>query len=643
MKNSNIIVKAPKVEPEYKALHRVADEIQPILEVNLVTGIESVKNTVNLNEIKEAIENGRVSYLDNVINWNKFDTTLKASLVENYLQGIEGGALATKQFFRDSIDIIIPTLGKAEIPFTMDNPAIQNFVEKRVTFLSAKIESESMQAVEFAITNSFNGGMNVHQTAKQIKNSIGLNQRQSIALTNFRAGLEADGLSVANINKQVNEYSERMLKARAKMISRTESITAVNHGQIELWKQNIEANYLPNDVKKRWLVTPDGKACIICEELAGQEVFINKDFHSSIIGAIYAPSAHPNCYDKETEVLTSNGWQLFKDVLKTDKILSVDLQTLNAEYVNQIDYIEYHYEGEMHHYKSNICDLLTTPNHKNVVKFGVSKKGRKDAGKWLLLEDRELPTSNFSMLGSIPNWQGEDNVDLDFIRFMAVYLSDGNIIVKSKTRAEISIARKRDKHKKEIVGILERLFNKVWVGKDKIYMPIDINSSLYAYLAKLGKAKEKYIPEDIKQCNKELLEEFIKFYSWCDGHVRKGKLFKGYLFKDSVSLVTSSDRLASDLGEIILKIGKRPSYSRTEKKLVKFSNGEYISNPSWIIRVNNTQNVRTGGAMKRATVPYNDKVYCVELEKNNTLFVRRNGKVLLSGNCRCALELVFPK
>jgi len=37
------------------------------------------------------------------------------------------------------------------------------------------------------------------------------------------------------------------------------------------------------------------------------------------------------------------------------------------------------------------------------------------------------------------------------------------------------------------------------------------------------------------------------------------------------------------------------------------------------------------------SVKYNDIVYCVEMEKNNTLYVRRNGKANWAGNCRCSI------
>jgi hypothetical protein len=37
-------------------------------------------------------------------------------------------------------------------------------------------------------------------------------------------------------------------------------------------------------------------------------------------------------------------------------------------------------------------------------------------------------------------------------------------------------------------------------------------------------------------------------------------------------------------------------------------------------------------------VLYDDYVYDVELEKYHTLFIRRGGRVTVSGNCRCLLR-----
>ena len=37
-------------------------------------------------------------------------------------------------------------------------------------------------------------------------------------------------------------------------------------------------------------------------------------------------------------------------------------------------------------------------------------------------------------------------------------------------------------------------------------------------------------------------------------------------------------------------------------------------------------------------VDYDDFVYDVELKKFHTLFIKRNGKTTISGNCRCTLR-----
>ena len=41
--------------------------------------------------------------------------------------------------------------------------------------------------------------------------------------------------------------------------------------------------------------------------------------------------------------------------------------------------------------------------------------------------------------------------------------------------------------------------------------------------------------------------------------------------------------------------------------------------------------------MTHDIVQYDDSIYDVELERNHTLVIRRKGKVVVSGNCRCTL------
>ena len=118
-------------------------------------------------------------------------------------------------------------------------------------------------------------------------------------------------------------------------------------------------------------------------------------------------------------------------------------------------------------------------------------------------------------------------------------------------------------------------------------------------------------------------------YAKTDGHIRKGKNWKGYKFNDSIVFFTTSDKMASDLGELILKAGGRPSYSlnKIQGKEIEFRNGRYrINKDCWVISWN-TQIHTWISNLNISEVDYDDNVYCVEVSKYNTVLVRRNGKV----------------
>ncbi|EHC7803840.1 hypothetical protein JYX50_001645, partial [Campylobacter coli] len=73
------------------------------------------------------------------------------------------------------------------------------------------------------------------------------------------------------------------------------------------------------------------------------------------------------CYDDKTEVLTSNGFKLFKDLTNGDLIATRNWNG-TVEFQKPYDYIEYDYKGLMHHYKNQVTDCLVTPNHRMMYK-----------------------------------------------------------------------------------------------------------------------------------------------------------------------------------------------------------------------------------------------------------------------------------
>jgi len=218
---------------------------------------------------------------------------------------------------------------------------------------------------------------------------------------------------------------------------------------------------------------------------------------------------------------------------------------------------------------------------------------------------------------------------------MGFYLAEGcvsrnNIIIsqfgaKNKEMADVLYSMNLDIRNIKVKGI-ERGF------KVK-------NKKLANYLKSFGHSHEKYIPDEIKQLSPEYIRLFLDAFRFGDGSTVKGKKFKGGNFRDELTYFTASKRLADDIGELILKIHRRPSYylQRNRGKIVKHKNGEYAGKYDiWVIRECYSQNAYLKN-LKVETINYNDNVYCVELEKNHTLYIRKNGKCVWCGNCLCTV------
>lgn len=98
------------------------------------------------------------------------------------------------------------------------------------------------------------------------------------------------------------------------------------------------------------------------------------EFYCSNYLEQYADGMVVYCFDKNTEVLTNNGWKFFEDVnINEDLFLSREPNTKQLEWVNAVKYINYHYFGKMYSYKGRHIDICVTDNH-NI--FGSRLAGR---------------------------------------------------------------------------------------------------------------------------------------------------------------------------------------------------------------------------------------------------------------------------
>jgi uncharacterized FAD-dependent dehydrogenase len=122
-----------------------------------------------------------------------------------------------------------------------------------------------------------------------------------------------------------------------------------------------------------------------------------------------------------------------------------------------------------------------------------------------------------------------------------------------------------------------------------------------------------------------------------DGNIRILK--SGYSEKvfEQKTIYTSSIKMKDDICELILKIGKRPTFwiSKVKGKIVNHKNVEYASNRDvfYIRMLKSTTN--TFNVIKKSEIDYDGFVYDVTLEKNHTLLIERDGKIWWGSNCYC--------
>lgn len=236
----------------------------------------------------------------------------------------------------------------------------------------------------------------------------------------------------------------------------------------------------------------------------------------------------------------------------------------------------------------------------------------------------------------VPSFQLEDrevNFD-DFCEFMGYYLSDGSI--QHGTGVVIS-QKDGEPARLPIIDVARRMEYNPKLSKDNVNI---YNSALNRYVARFGTCRNKFIPSEIKNASPRQIRIFLDAFLKCDGYIRGPKCFignHGHLFRgknEERVYFTTSEQLAADLSELILKVGNRPSFALQPPSVSKKKDGTLIrSNYScWKISECHSS---TATVFQKDVVNYSGKVYDLTLSKNHIMYIHRNGKCFWGSNCMC--------
>lgn len=348
---------------------------------------------------------------------------------------------------------------------------------------------------------------------------------------------------------------------------------------------------------------------------------------------------HPLCYSSDTEVLTNNGFKLFKDVLDSDLIFSIDPKTQKMEYVPFVERIQYHHKGEMIHFKARGYDALVTPDHNMYFRERYRPKKKKQEIRYGIMPANELIKKTEFTIPRGGTWEGEKSTREERLlaMFYGWYASEGSKIRKS----QISITQYKERNYRRLWKILDKLNIVYAKGKGKFHISGKFAVEVIENCP--GKQFERRVPEWIKSKDKALIKCFLREYILGDGSFRKRDCF-GYE-SIGITITTSSPVMQADLVELIHKVGYSAyTWVASEKGTIsKHHNGEYASNQDQLaISVSKSKGVLFSkqNSSKLEYVDYDDIVYCLTLQKNHVLLFRRNGDVGWSGNCGCEIDMI---
>lgn len=392
--------------------------------------------------------------------------------------------------------------------------------------------------------------------------------------------------------------------------------------------------------------------------------------HNSMIASVLAcwwVSTKPigqaivvSCYTEDTEVLTRAGWKLFKDVRTGpdgDEFATRNPHTKTFEWQHAFRYYEEPWDGEVVDVTGRSLDLRVTPNHRMVVQWSTYNGGVKVIGETFKRADKIGPRG--AELPALSHWEGKTPETVtfgkytwnteDFASFLGAWIAEGSLgpartytkkdgyagsIAGDKntyggiiTLTQLPDTKGYEPYRELLIRMLgrepARSMNKAWVFAC---------SDLYTYLKKLGKAHEKYIPNEVKEWGPGALEKLLKFYLLGDGWFQKSQGKRGSEGYGSWRSCTVSKRLADDLQEVAQKTGGFATITeRAARNGGTFDGGRKILAKDCRLGYYLVFGDSKTRRIKTSRSKYKGNVYCVSVP-NESLYVRRGGSPIWCGN-----------
>lgn len=362
---------------------------------------------------------------------------------------------------------------------------------------------------------------------------------------------------------------------------------------------------------------------------------------------VYDQSELGSCHDSETEVLTREGWKIFACITETDKLATVNPETSELIFEHPTRIVRFHYKGVMYRGLHRNLDFKVTPDHKMLVRKW-NEADRTLDKNYQLIEMKNLGWYTGLMNSVVYKGDGAETtytfagvchkhkpqradhiVPMDaFLRFLGIYLAEGTMLKQSKWEMyKIQIAGYKEREKDFIRKTLDDIGVAFLELKDRFTIN---NHRLYSALQKLGlqgvKAAQKFVPDFVFKLSGDQIKQLLLGHFMGDGWEQFGV----------VSHCTSSPHLANDLQRLIFLSDGWGSLGSRPPRTSHMKDGRIVIGRELEHRVSQWSGRGGLSICRKENVTeedYDGEVFCAEVPTYHTLVTRRNGKILISGNC----------
>lgn len=323
------------------------------------------------------------------------------------------------------------------------------------------------------------------------------------------------------------------------------------------------------------------------------------------------------CFDRQTELLTGDGWKPVDHLAISDKVAQYDLLTNAISFIHPDRVVSYPYQGMMHHYQSRFTDICVTPNHELIIgnlRTGIVSKVKSldNVGKRKYI----YPTTGRRAMFS---------VDISAIdRLKIAVAADGVICTNYPSLIEnkqYAVTIKLSKSGK--IDLLLNIFTLLDMTPD--WRPMQ--SGGYAVTFVMPGTDDITALKSLdfihlETCTSEratiYLHEILNWDRVCATENRK------YFYSNNKAAADKVQALAVLTGTSAILDNDRA------RRKARLSGGSTTTNaqPRYLVTISDRM-WRT--YPQRVEVPYNDEVFCVSVPTQN-LVSRRNGRVAITGN-----------